>query len=132
MHGIERNFQAQCNGSSSLRLTVCIKAGIPCEEETRSVSTWACLTCRNVIDFSNQHCHHKVCGGKNHHRSGPDLVIYWNTGPIFHDLTIIHEMAATNRTKKYPNLLRNAIQRKMQTYVQSGMFHTDGFQCLQY
>ena len=106
------------------------KAGIPCEKEPRSVSTYTCLTCKSVFDFPSQQWHHKICGGKNLHRSGPDLVIYWNTGPIFYDLTIIHELAASNHMQKIPTLIRNAIQRKNEAYVQSGMFPHESFKCL--
>ena len=62
---------------------MCLKAGIPCEREQRSLSTWTCLTCRSIVNISNEPWHHKVCPGKHLHRSGPDLVIYWNTGPVF-------------------------------------------------
>ena len=79
---------------------MCLKAGIACEREPRSLSTWTCLTCRSIVNISNEQWHHKVCPGKHLHRSGPDLVIYWNTGPVFYDLTIVHELAASNRTQK--------------------------------
>ena len=124
------NATAKHNMLTKFLYDLCMKAGIPCEREPRSFSTWSCLTCGNTVDYNNQHLHHKTCGGRQFHRSGPDLAIYWNSGVVFYDLTVVHELAPSHRNKKCSQLVREAIQRKNETYVNSGMIPAEAFECL--
>ena len=109
---------------------LCVKAGIPCETEPRNFSTWKCIACRSTISPENQLVHQKTCAGKKLCRSGPDLVIYWNTGAVFYDLTVIHELSMSNRGKKCTQLMNDALQRKSNTYVRTNLIREDSFQCL--
>ena len=109
---------------------LCIKTGIPCEREPRHFSTWTCLTCKRTVDQDNHQLHHKTCSGKNYHRSGPDIVIYWNTGAVFYDLTVIHDLAATHAKSHPGQLMKEATERKIETYVRSGMISEESFLCL--
>ena len=87
---------AQCSGiNASVKHNMlvkffhdlCMRAGIPCESEPRAFSNWTCTTCRNVASRESQPTRSKICTGRHLHRSGPDFVIYWDTGAIFYDLT---------------------------------------------
>ena len=93
------------------------KAGIQCEKEPRSFSTWQCGICKNKVFPSNKMIHDKTCAGRQLFRSGPDLVIYWSTGEIFYDLTVVHELSNSNQAKSCSQLLTDAIKRKRDTYV---------------
>ena len=72
----------------------------------------------------------RLVAGKKLCRSGPDLVIYWNTGAVFYDLTVIHELSMSNRGKKCTQLMNDALQRKSNTYVRTNLIREDSFQCL--
>ena len=109
---------------------LCHKAGLPCEKEPRAFSSWKCLTCGISINPENRSTHQKVCAGRRLCRSGPDLVIYWNTGEVFYDLTVIHELSATNRSKKCTQLMNEAIKKKINTYVKTELIREECFECL--
>ena len=130
---------AQCSGiNASVKHNMlvkflhdlCMRAGIPCESEPRAFSNWTCTTCRNVVSRESQPTHSKICTGRHLHRSGPDLVIYWDTGAIFYDLTVVHEMTPSHINKKSSQLIRDVIHRKMETYVATGMIAQESFQCI--
>ena len=74
--------------------------------------------------------HDKTCAGRQLFRSGPDLVIYWSTGEIFYDLTVVHELSNSNQVKSCSQLLTDAIKRKRDTYVTSGKIPDFAFQCI--
>ena len=61
---------------------------------------------------------------------GPDLVVFWNSGEIFYDFTVIHELAPSNLGTKCGKLFRDAIKRKQDTYVRSGLISEETFRCV--
>ena len=130
---------AQCSGQNATvkhnRLVKYLfdlsqKSGIPCEREPRAFSSWKCATCKVAVNPENRGIHEKTCSGRQLFRSGPDLVIYWSTGELFYDLTVIHELAPSIISKTCANLAKEAIKRKHQTYVESGKIPDVAFQCL--
>ena len=86
------------------------------------------MTLKQIVDQDNRQIHHKTCSGKNFHRSGPDVVIYWNTGAVFYDLTVVHELSDSNVKTSSTQLMKEAIERKMYTYVR--MIAEESFLCL--
>ena len=109
---------------------MCLNAGIPCEKEPRRFSSVHCTTCRAPITEETSYNHSKVCAGRQTHRNGPDLVIHWQSGEIYYDLTVIHELAPSRIQQKCGRLINEAIKRKQATYVASGLIPALSFQCL--
>ena len=109
---------------------LCHKAGLPCEKEPRAFSSWKCMTCGININPENRIMHLKICAGRRLCRSGPDLVVYWNNGEVFDDLTVIHELSSSNRSKKCSQLMNEAIKKKSNAYVKTEMIREESFECL--
>ena len=109
---------------------LCMKTGIPCEKEPRALSTFRCTQCNEIVNPNHRKLHEKTCGGRSFHRSGPDIVIYWATGEIYYDLTVIHELAPSNLDTKCAHLFRDACRRKHDTYVKTGKIMAESFQCI--
>ena len=109
---------------------LCGKAGIPCEREPRAFSTWRCGECGTQVPPENKAIHEKTCKGRQYYRSGLDLVVFWNTGEIFYDLSVVHELSSSNQNKTCTKLLQDVIARKNETYVATGMIPDYAFQCL--
>ena len=124
------NTTAKHNALVAFLQRLCHKAGLPCEKEPRAFSSWKCLQCGDIISPSNHVTHQKVCTGRRLCRSGPDLVIYWNNGEVYYDLTVIHELSQSNRSKKCIQLINDAIKKKHNTYVQTNIIREECFQCL--
>ena len=109
---------------------LCMKAGIPCEREPRQFSSYTCLGCSEVISEERKREHATACKGSALHRSGPDLVVYWATGEIFYDLTVVHELAPSILGTKPAKALQDAITRKRTKYVATKILREDNFRCL--
>ena len=109
---------------------LCLKAGIPCEKEPRTFSTLRCTQCNEMVEPNHKRTHERACGGRSFRRSGPDLVIYWASGEIHYDLTVVHELAPSNLATKCAQLFREASKRKHDTYVKSGKISESSFQCI--
>ena len=109
---------------------LCIKAGIPCEMEPRPFSSYRCLKCNEVVEGERKSEHQRTCGSPSFHRSGPDLAIYWATGIIYYDFTILHEFAPSNAGRSGAQLMRDAIKKKHATYVKTGLIPFEQFKCI--
>ena len=109
---------------------LCMRTGIPCEKEPRLFSTFRCVQCNEAIDPKLRKTHERVCGGRSFRRSGPDVVIYWTTGEVYYDLTVIHELAPSNLETKCVHLFKDACKRKHATYVQSNKISANSFKCI--
>ena len=109
---------------------MCLRAGIPCELEPRQFSTYVCTSCSEVIREERRREHIATCKGSTLHRSGPDLVIYWATGEIFYDLTVVHDLAPSLAGTTPAKAIKDAIARKNTKYVSSNMFAEEQFACL--
>ena len=72
----------------------------------------------------------KKCGYGSFHTSEPDLVIYWPSGEIYYDITVVNELSKTNLGKKGSKLMEDARKRKIETYVSSGLIPSENFICL--
>ena len=124
------NATAKHNSLVNFLYELCLKAGIPCEKEPRNFATFSCTQCNEKVDPDYRRTHGKVCGGRSFRRSGPDLVVFWNSGEIFYDFTVIHELAPSNLGTKCGKLFRDAIKRKQDTYVRSGLISEETFRCV--
>ena len=124
------NATAKHNALVQFVYKLCQKAGLPSEKEPRALSTWSCYTCHRTVDFEARILHEKTCTGRRYHRSGPDIVIYWNTGEVFYDLTVIHNLAPSNIHRTSKQLFADAIQRKRGTYVATGLIPEEKFMCI--
>ena len=109
---------------------LCMKAGVPCEREPRQFTTYKCSTCGESFPHWRKREHQQICRNASLHRSGPDIVIYWASGEVFYDLTVIHELAPSNLRRGSGALMRDAIARKHNTYVASGMIPQERFKCI--
>ena len=109
---------------------LCLQTGVPCEREPRQFTTYRCLKCNESVNEQRKHEHQKKCGTASFHRSGPDLAIYWASGEIFYDLTIINEISKTNLGKRSNQLMQEAEKRKVDTYVNSGLIPHEKFTCV--
>ena len=109
---------------------LCQKAGIPCGREPREFSAYICSICNSEVEEERKSQHSKVCHGSTFRRSGPDLVIYWATGPIFYDLTVVHDLAPSMKSMSVQKAFRDAITRKETRYVASKLIPKEQFKCL--
>ena len=109
---------------------LCLKAGIPCEREPRQFTSYKCSSCGDIMDCGRKREHQQICKDDVMHRSGPDLAIYWASGEVYYDLTVVHELALSNLGKRGSALMKEALLRKRQTYVNTGLITSDKFQCL--
>ena len=109
---------------------LCLQTGVPCEREPRQFTTYRCLKCNESVNEQRKHEHQKKCGTASFHRSGPDLAIYWASGEIFYDLTIINEISKTNLGKRSNQLMQEAEKRKVDTYVNSDLIPHEKFTCV--
>ena len=73
------------------------------------------------VRYIPSHLFRRLC------RSGPDFVIYWNNGEVFYDLTVVHELSVTNRSKKCSQLINDAINRKLKSYVHTNLIREESF-----
>ena len=79
---------------------LCLKAGLPCEREPRQFSTFRCVKCAETVADGQKLHHQRKCGTHSFHRSGPDLVVFWATGEVYYDLTVVNELAKSHLGKK--------------------------------
>ena len=109
---------------------LCAKAGIPCELEPRHLSSYKCAACGDTIEGDRKVEHQRTCGTASFHRSGPDLAIHWASGVMYYDFTIVHELSQSNLSRTGTQLMKDAISRKVKTYVASGLLNSSQFQCV--
>ena len=109
---------------------LCLKGGIPCELEPRNFSSYKCTVCAESIQTERRHEHQRTCGTGALIRSGPDIVIHWASGDIYYDFTIVHELSPSNIGRKATQLMKDAIGRKIKTYVTTAMIPSNQFVCL--
>ena len=108
---------------------LCLKSGLTCEKEPRQFSSFQCSGCQNSVTEENLTEHQRSCRGSVR-RSGPDLMIYWADGPMYYDLTVVHEFSAAHINKTPQKMMNEVITKKRDRYVTSGMIANDRFMCI--
>ena len=65
------------------------------------------------------------------HRSGPDLVVFWATGEVYYDLTVVNELAKSHLGKKSESpITRGSKKRKSQHMWTPNLIPREQFVCL--
>ena len=88
------------------------------------------MKCAETVADGQKLHHQRKCGTHSFHRSGPDLVVFWATGEVYYDLTVVNELAKSHLGKKASHLLQEAQKKKVATYVDSNLIPREQFVCL--
>jgi len=99
----------------ALLASLCVQAGLDHVVEPRELEAFKCHSCHELVARTARREHKQRCHG-TFSRTGPDLRIWWPTGPVLYDVTIIHATAPSYANVPVENVIRAKTTHKENFY----------------
>jgi hypothetical protein len=94
---------------------LCDDADVDAQMEPRDLEAFRCHSCAATIPRQQKEAHHAICRA-NFSRTGPDLRVFWPSGSVVYDVTIVHTTAPSHAHTEPSRIVADKVAAKNALY----------------